>query len=87
MASEQDYYRTINGYREAAQGADKPVSSVLDNWRNQIDRYEHDGTVQLVITVHKSSPKTRAQVEAWYWQHVGHPGISSEPDGSPLGTR
>ena len=54
------------------QGPDKPVSSVLDNWRNQIDRYEDErGIVTLRIKVAPGSPKTAAQVEAWYWQHVG----------------
>lgn len=57
--------------RDAMQGADKPVSSVLDNERNQIDRYEQGDEIRLSITMHPESTRTAGDVEAWYWRHVG----------------
>jgi hypothetical protein len=57
--------------RQADQGADKPVSSVLDNWRNRVDRYEDiENQPRIVVTLSDVSPLTVAQVEAWYWERI-----------------
>ena len=62
----------MNQARQADTGPDKPVSSVLDNYRNRIERYETaDGGVHLKITLAPGSPLSEAQVERWYWQYVG----------------
>lgn len=70
-----------------------PVSTVLDNHGNRIDRYESDGQVTLRVTLaprwRDSSPEDRTRaalaVEDWYWRHVGT--YDSGPrmdDGKPL---
>jgi hypothetical protein len=68
--------------REAQQGSDKPVSSVIDNWRNQVDRYEDaTGLVTLKVTRHRDSHLNEAQIEAWYWERVGVLAAGQRRDG------
>jgi hypothetical protein len=69
--------------REAQQGSDKPVSSVIDNWRNQVDRYEDaEGRVTIKVTRHRDSHLSEAQIAAWYWDRVGvcSPAQAFHPD-------
>lgn len=59
------------------QGAEHPVSSVMDNHRNLVERFEVGGgpdclpEVRIRVTLAPGSPLTAEWVEAWYWAHVG----------------
>jgi hypothetical protein len=47
-------------------------SWVFDTEGNRLDRYDTtDGRIAITVTLSGKGTRTTADVEAWYWRHVG----------------